>query len=121
MNKTMQPSSGMQAGYTFDRVDCPVCGRNLGSNWLVRHLKEVHPEPPIIEDLAEFAHSQWSRWMRYLFSKCELNADGTMTMPKHQVDRWVRQVRTPYAELPENEKESDRKEARDVYSRFIEE
>ena len=63
------------------------------------------------EQLAEFAHEQWSGWMKYLFSKCSMNQDGTATIPAWAVERWKRQIRTPYRDLPENEKESDRKEA----------
>lgn len=63
------------------------------------------------EELAELAHSQWSGWMEYLFSKGVKNEDGTWTMPKWAVDRWELQMKTPYFELSHDEKESDRKEA----------
>ena len=63
------------------------------------------------EKIAELAHSQWSNWMKYLFSKGEKNEDGTWTMPKWAVDRWERQMNMPYSELNHDEKESDRKEA----------
>ena len=43
------------------------------------------------EKLAEFAHSQWTGWMVYMFNKCCINADGTMTIPRWAVDRWGRQ------------------------------
>jgi len=61
--------------------------------------------------LAELCHSQWSGWMEYLFSKGTFNEDGTWTMPAWAVERWMRQMNTPYAELSEEEQESDRKEA----------
>ena len=62
------------------------------------------------EKLAAYAHEAWSGWMAYLFSKCE-GVDGGMLIPQSLVDRWKRQSETPYAELPDGEKASDRKEA----------
>ena len=63
------------------------------------------------ELLAAHAHSMWSGWMQYMFSKSTINKDGTMTIPIWAMSRWTRQADTNYADLPEKEKESDRKEA----------
>lgn len=63
------------------------------------------------EPLADYAHTAWSGWMKYQFSKAEIQPDGTWIMPAWAVERWQRQMNTPYAELPEGEKASDRKEA----------
>lgn len=63
------------------------------------------------EQLAALAHRQWSGWMHYLFSKGTFNEDGTWTMPVWAVERWQRQMKTPYSELSNDEKEQDRKEA----------
>jgi len=49
--------------------------------------------------------------MRYLFDKGTTNEDGTFTMPAWAVERWNRQMNTPYEDLSEDEKDSDRKEA----------
>jgi hypothetical protein len=63
------------------------------------------------EKLAEFAHCQWSGWMKYLFEKCEIGHNGTMIIPAWAVARWTRQMNSKYNELCELEKDSDRKEA----------
>ena len=65
----------------------------------------------IIEKLADFEHDRWSRWQKHLFSKCIINKDGSLTIPKEFVDRWTRQMETDYINLSEQEKDSDRKEA----------
>jgi hypothetical protein len=70
---------------------------------------------PVLEKLAGLAHAQWSGWMEYLFEKCTENEDGTATMPAWAVERWKRQLATPYTKLSEQEKESDRVEARKVF------
>lgn len=66
----------------------------------------------LLEQLADLEHERWSGWMRYMFSKGTKNPDGTWTMPAWAVGRWERQASTPYADLSEQEKESDRVEAR---------
>ena len=63
------------------------------------------------ERLAALAHDQWSGWQRYMFKKCTLNEDGTVTIPAWAVERWQRQMSTPYSQLPESERESDRRQA----------
>lgn len=70
------------------------------------------------EKLAALAHDQWAGWMRHLFRKCPTNPDGTVTIPKWAVDRWIRQMNTDYHDLPEDEKESDRREA-DRYLKIL--
>lgn len=61
--------------------------------------------------LAAYAHSAWSGWMEYLFEKSQLNDDGTVTIPRWAVERWKRQAKTSYRNLPDEEKLSDLKEA----------
>lgn len=79
--------------------------------------KVVHPD---LERLAELCHSQWSGWMEYLFSKCEeaeafdVDLEGYILLPAWAVERWQRQMTTPYTDLPEEEKEADRIEAQKI-------
>jgi len=72
------------------------------------------------EQLAKYAHDAWCGWMDYLFSKSTLNSDGTITIPKWAVDRWMRQSSTEYENLSEKEKTSDRDEA-DKIIKIVEE
>lgn len=62
------------------------------------------------EALADMEHERWSGWMRYLFDLCEIHADGSVTIPANSANHWRRQIATPYADLSEREKDSDRKE-----------
>lgn len=68
------------------------------------------------EQLADYAHEAWSGWMKYLFAKCEYIEEmddprGALAIPAWAVERWMRQMQTRYADLPESEKASDRDEA----------
>lgn len=65
-----------------------------------------------VEKLADVAHGSWSGWMEYLFGKSQDNEDGSVTIPAEEVERWRRQMATSYEELTDEEKESDRVEAR---------
>lgn len=68
------------------------------------------PEQKLIEELADKEHVSWARWVRYLFTRCYETYDGNYVIPCELVDRWRRQMNTPYAELSEQEKQSDRNE-----------
>lgn len=68
----------------------------------------------IIEGIANYEHDRWSRWQKYLFSKSIKNKDGSFTIPKEYVERWTKQMNTTYYELPHNEQESDKKEAKRI-------
>jgi hypothetical protein len=75
-------------------------------------------EQELIEALAAKEHASWARWMAYLFSRCErVSVPGrggplfsALRIPPELVERWQRQITTPYAELSETEKQSDREE-----------
>jgi hypothetical protein len=62
----------------------------------------------LVEALADIQHEIWAHWTNYQFSVLEKNPDGSLTIPKHKVERWTRQANTKYAELSEQEKDSDR-------------
>lgn len=68
----------------------------------------------LIEALADKEHASWARWMDYVFEICPRSEDGSVTISRALVDRWQRQVDTPYAELTEREKDSDRKEVAEI-------
>lgn len=53
---------------------------------------------PIREQLAALEHEQWAHWTRYFLN--HLTAEN--------LDHWRRQCETPYDQLTEAEKSSDR-------------
>ncbi len=68
-------------------------------------------ESELLEKVAELCHDQWCNWMNYLFSRSG-TYEGQLRVTVDSSVRWRRQMRTPYAELSEEERDSDRKEAR---------
>jgi hypothetical protein len=90
---------GIPMGVEIDR--CPNCGiQNYNSQFKER--------------LARLAHEQWSGWMEHLFERGVQRPDGVFCIDPEFVARWRRQMKTPYDDLPEHEKESDRHEANRV-------
>ncbi|WP_247389032.1 MULTISPECIES: hypothetical protein [unclassified Bradyrhizobium] len=66
----------------------------------------------LIERLAEIEHERWSHWQRYMHSKAVKQPNGTLLIPSELVQQWERQLETPYRELSEKEKESDREQVK---------
>lgn len=52
----------------------------------------------LIEKLSELEHEQWSHWTKYMLDN----------LTQKNIEKWKKQINTPYAELSEEEKESDR-------------
>ncbi len=70
-------------------------------------------EEKFIEQGADIEHERWSHWQKYMHSKILPSAnDEIMEIGTVLIERWNRQINTPYSELSESEKESDRKEVR---------
>lgn len=74
----------------------------------------------VMEELASVEHERWAHWQRYLHSRCSRQSDGSLTIPADLVQRWESQMTTPYAELSESEKESDREQVRRYLPLLIE-
>ena len=73
----------------------------------------------LFEKLAAIEHERWADWQKYMHSKCHRNG-GALVIPTALVEQWERQIATPYADLSEAEKESDRDQVR-RYWHLIEE
>lgn len=70
----------------------------------------------MLEALAALEHDQWNNVLKYLQSK---GLDPKVFDPTDWA-RWMRQMETPYAQLSETEKESDRVWARKALALFKE-
>lgn len=83
---------------------------------------------PLRELLAAYAHEAWSGWMHQMFeyggyATIEVEDNGQpltfWTMKPEKYERWQRQMKTPYADLPESEKPSDRQEAASLFDLIV--
>jgi len=73
--------------------------------------EETTVQDNVREQLAAVQHDIWAHWTRYQFGACQRNEDGSITIPADKVERWSRQMETPYSELTDKECESDREQA----------
>jgi hypothetical protein len=56
----------------------------------------------LVERISEVEHEQWAHWTKYMLDN----------LTDENIARWRRQIETPYNQLTEREKESDREWAR---------
>ena len=64
----------------------------------------------LVEILADIEHERWSSWMCHQFEN----------WTDENIERWKTQMVTPYNDLPEHSKESDRNEVRKTLVAIIE-
>lgn len=69
-------------------IDCTKCGLNHQSDF----------DCNLFERLAAIEHEQWAHWTRYMIDN----------LTPENIKRWRRQILTPYNELTDIEKGSDR-------------
>ena len=84
-------------------------------------------DPHDIEALAAQEHESWAKWTSYMLDRLEAEKAGDIDPADMEdydledefidglpcVKRWRRQINTPYADLSEREKESDREVVRE--------
>lgn len=70
----------------------------------------------LYERLAAIEHERWADWQRWMHAQCFIKEDGSLVIPAELVERWERQIDTPYADLTEREKQSDRDQVNRYWS-----
>lgn len=82
----------------------------------------VNDEIELREQLAAIEHQRWADWQMWVHSKLEkVYKDGELMglyLPEEFYDRWQNQIITPYSQLSEKEKQSDREQV-DRYFHLI--
>lgn len=71
------------------------------------------PKSELFEELAAVEHERWSSWQQYLFDRCELltiKGEKNLLINANDFKHWQKQIDTPYRDLTEAEKDSDRKQ-----------
>ena len=89
----------------------------VGRKWIV--IASLYGTPSrsrsagqLIEQLAAIEHERWAHWQRYVHSKGVRQPDGSLLLSADLVARWEKQIDTKYAELGDQERESDREQVR---------
>ncbi|KAB1646479.1 hypothetical protein F8O06_07020 [Pseudoclavibacter sp. CFCC 14310] len=75
-------------------------------------LRAALESEDLLEELAAIEHERWSHWQRYLHDQCVDGPDGSLIIPADQARRWSNQMNTPYGQLSDDERESDREQVR---------
>lgn len=66
----------------------------------------------LIETLAAIEHERWAHWQKHMHAKGVRRPDGALVLPAEMVAQWESQIARVYAELTDEEKESDREQVR---------
>lgn len=73
-------------------------------------VREVLESERVVERLAAIEHERWAHWQKYVHDHCHRREDGALVIPADLAARWEAQIETPYAELSDEEKDSDREQ-----------
>ena len=73
----------------------------------------------LLDALAAIEHERWSHWQQYMHHKGKKQKDGSLVLPAELVNRWERQIATPFEGLSDKEKDSDREQVRRYLSLIV--
>lgn len=77
-----------------------------------KDVQAVLESSELLEKLAAIEHERWAHWQQYMHDQCQRADDGSLIIPAELAQRWQTQIDTPYADLTETEKDSDREQVR---------
>lgn len=72
----------------------------------------------LIEGLAAIEHERWSNWQQWVHTRGYWQ-NGDLCLAEERVSAWERQIATPYADLSEPEKQSDREQVDRYWPLFV--
>ncbi|GGU37447.1 hypothetical protein [Nocardioides albus] len=75
-------------------------------------IRKALEDAQTVDRLAAIEHQRWAHWQRYVHEQCERRDDGSLLIPAELASRWEAQIMTPYAQLSERERDSDREQVR---------
>jgi hypothetical protein len=75
-------------------------------------IRRILGSEKTLERLAAIEHERWAHWQRYVHDHCERREDGSLVIPAELAARWEAQIETAYADLSQQEKDSDREQVR---------
>lgn len=81
---------------------------------------EVLQSESVVERLAAIEHERWAHWQKFVHDHCQRREDGSLVIPAELAARWQAQIETPYADLSEQEKDSDREQVQRYLSTIVE-
>lgn len=83
-------------------------------------VRAIVEDEVLVDRLATVEHERWAHWQQYLHDQCQRTNDGSLIIPAELVTRWSTQIATPFAQLSEAERESDRDQVRRYLPLIIE-
>lgn len=75
-------------------------------------IRKVLESEQLVDELAAIEHERWAHWQRYVHDHCQRQQDGSLVIPAELAARWEAQIETPFVELTERERDSDREQVR---------
>ena len=82
--------------------------------------KKKYPRSKLFEKLAEIEHTRWAEWQKCVHSRCTQGTmPGSLEISGRDVENWTRQINTPYSDLSEKEKDSDRDQVMRYYHLIV--